>query len=195
MITNHLPNAHKHSGNCLVLLSGGIDSAACVDFYQQQSFSVSALHINYGQPSATLEENAARSLAENFRVPLKVIKTTGTRLKKDGELIGRNAFFLFSALMELDTFTALVALGIHSGTPYYDCSANFLSAAQTIVDGQCNGRIQLVAPFLDWTKKDIWEYCLQYRVPLDLTYSCEKGLEQPCGNCISCKDLEALRVC
>jgi len=181
--------------NCVVLLSGGIDSAACVDFYLQQSATVSGLHVTYGQPAARHEENAARAIADHYGIPLAIVRMAGSRAKSDGEIFGRNAFLLFTALMELDAPRAMVALGIHSGTPYYDCSESFVSAVQAIVDGQCDGRIRVAAPFLEWTKRDIWDYCLHRSVPIDLTYSCEKGLDQPCGNCISCRDLEALRVC
>jgi 7-cyano-7-deazaguanine synthase len=110
------------------------------------------------------------------------------------EFLGRNALLTFIALMETDFQSAIIALGIHSATPYYDCSPNFLSSAQTIVDGQCDGRIRIVAPFAEWTKSEIWSYCTEKQVPLALTYSCERGGELPCGTCLSCRDLEALGV-
>ncbi len=176
-------------------MSGGIDSAACVDFYLHQGIEVSGLHVSYGQSAAHQEEEAARFIADHYKIPLTIVRLTGSRGKPDGEIFGRNAFLLFTALIELDVRRAIVAVGIHSGTPYYDCSESFITAAQSIVDGQSDGCIRLAAPFLKWTKRNIWEYCLQRSVPIDHTYSCEKGLDQPCGNCISCRDLEALSVC
>lgn len=38
-------------------------------------------------------------------------------------------------------------------------------------------------------KIEVWEYAKSKRVPINLTYSCELGLKQPCGKCPSCKDL------
>jgi 7-cyano-7-deazaguanine synthase len=172
-----------------------VDSAACIDFYQRQGFEVSGLHVTYGQPAARQEAGAAAAIAHHYRIPLNVIQLVGTCPKSDGELFGRNALLLFTALMEIDDRSAIIALGVHSGTPYYDCSSSFLTAVQSIVDGQCDGRIRVVAPFLEWTKKEIWDYSLEHRVPIDLTYSCERGLDHPCGVCLSCRDLEALRVC
>jgi 7-cyano-7-deazaguanine synthase len=180
---------------CVVLLSGGMDSAACVDFYQRQGLAVSGLHVSYGQPAASHEVASAKAIARHYGIPLSIISMNGARPKSDGELLGRNAFLLFAALLELDTSRAMLAVGIHSGTPYYDCSSNFLTTVQSIVDGQCDGRIRVVAPFLKWTKREIWDYCLKYQVPTGLTYSCEKGLDRPCGVCLSCRDLEALRAC
>lgn len=181
--------------DCLILISGGLDSAACIDFYQRQQLTVSGLHVTYGQPAARHEAAAATAVAHHYGISLTLIQHIGARPKSDAELLGRNAFLLFTALMEIDACSAILALGVHSGTPYYDCSSSFLSTVQTIVDGQCDGRIRVAAPFLEWTKKQIWDYCLKYRVPIELTYSCERGLDQPCGICLSCRDLEALRAC
>jgi 7-cyano-7-deazaguanine synthase len=151
--------------------------------------------MTYGQPAAKHEAAAATAIAHHYRIPLTFVRLVGGRPKSDGELLGRNAFLLFTALMEIKAISAFLALGIHSGTPYYDCSSSFITTVQTIIDGQCDGRIRVVAPFLEWTKKEIWEYCIEHRVPTDLTYSCERGLDHPCGICLSCRDLEALRVC
>jgi|SRR5208282_5692615 len=180
---------------CIILVSGGMDSAACIDFYQRQGFAVSGLHMTYGQPAAQHEATAATTIAHHYRIPLTFVQLVGGRPKTDGEILGRNAFLLFSALTEIEAFSAILALGVHSGTPYYDCSSNFISAVQSIIDGQCDGRIRVVAPFLEWTKKEIWDYCIEHSVPIDLTYSCERGLDHPCGSCLSCRDMEALRVC
>lgn len=180
---------------CVVLVSGGIDSAACIDFYQRQGFAVRGLHMTYGQPAARQETTAATAIAHHYRIPLTLVRLTGGRPKSDGELLGRNALLLFTALMEIEALSAILVLGIHSGTLYYDCSSSFIATVQSIVDGQCDGRIRVAAPFLEWTKKEIWDYCLIHQVPIDLTYSCERGLDHPCGICLSCRDLEALRVC
>lgn len=191
---NDRPNSRSQC-TCVVLLSGGIDSAACVDFYQRQNFSIRALHVSYGQPSAQQEATAAKAIAKHFRIPLKFVGLDSACRKSASEMIGRNAFLLFTALLEIELPTGILAFGIHSGTPYYDCSPSFLSTVQTLIDGYCGGRIQVAAPFLEWTKKEIWEYAIQHQMPLELTFSCERGLEQPCGLCLSCRDLEALRVC
>ena len=178
--------------HCLVLVSGGVDSAACVDFYLRQQFTVGGLHVTYGQPSARQEITAAHALATHFAIPLTHITLTGAVAKPDGQVLGRNAFLLFTALGELDVNAGVIALGVHAGTPYYDCSANFMASVQTVVDGQCNGSVQVAAPFLDWTKRQIWDYCVEKEVPIELTYSCERGQHQPCGGCLSCRDLENL---
>ncbi len=179
--------------HCEVLVSGGIDSTACIDFYLRQDLIVTGFHVSYGQPAAEHEKRSAHAVAEFYGIPLRVMEISGFRAKQDGEIIGRNAMLVFAAVMERQNSHGLVALGIHSGTSYYDCSPSFLDRAQAVVDGYCDGRIRLSAPFLKWTKQEIWDYCHARSIPVHLTYSCEKGLDQPCGCCLSCRDLEALR--
>lgn len=43
----------------LVLLSGGIDSAACVAFYRRLGNDVAAVFVDYGQPVREQEERSA----------------------------------------------------------------------------------------------------------------------------------------
>ena len=50
--------------SCVVLLSGGMDSAACVDFFKRQRIPVRGLHITYGQPAGQQEAPAAKAIAK-----------------------------------------------------------------------------------------------------------------------------------
>ncbi|NQU38777.1 MAG: 7-cyano-7-deazaguanine synthase [Lentisphaerae bacterium] len=65
----------KGSGETLVLLSGGIDSAACLDFYIAREERVRAMFVEYGQLAVTRERNAARRVATHFDIPLYVWAT------------------------------------------------------------------------------------------------------------------------
>lgn len=177
-----------------MLVSGGIDSTACVDFYLSQYFAVQALHVQYGQLSTKQEVEAARQVCLHYNVPLKVISCQGAQPKPAGLIHGRNAFLLFTALMESSLKSGLIAMGIHAGTSYTDCSKRFIQAVQAFVDDYTDGCLGIAAPFLEWSKQDIWRYCLERGVPLNLTYSCELGDIEPCGNCLSCFDLESLRA-
>lgn len=179
----------------LVLLSGGIDSTACAYLYKSQGFSVEALFIDYGQPSASKEAEASRSLAEYLSIPIRDLCLMGQCDKEGGEIKGRNAFLLLAALMEFPSRSGIVGIGLNTGTQYYDCSEEFVKKLQEIFDGYTDGCIQLGVPFLKWHKAELWEYFCQARLPTHMTYSCELGLQQPCGKCLSCRDLEALDAC
>lgn len=89
----------KHSRpRATVLLSGGVDSAACMKFLQLQGFEVRTLFIDYGQRAAALERAAARALSENHKCSFEVVTASGNSHFGNGELLGRNAFLIFTAL-------------------------------------------------------------------------------------------------
>lgn len=183
-----------HQPRTWLLLSGGIDSAACLAFYLKQGFSVECFHIGFGQPAFIQERVAAERVARHFNVPLKILRWSGSVNFKEGEIVGRNAFLLMSALIEIDGNSGILGTGIHAGTSYFDCSPGFLSLMQTVVDGYCDGRVKLGAPFIEWTKQQIFAFCKSEGVPTDLTYSCERGTEWPCKECLSCQDRSVLDV-
>ena len=175
-----------------LLLSGGIDSTACLAFYLKKKFHVECFHISFGQPAAKHERAAAERVARHFDVPLTILRWSGSVDFMAGEIVGRNAFLLLGALIEIGENSGILATGIHAGTHYFDCSQAFISSLQIVFDGYCDGRVQLAAPFIEWSKQQVFAFCKSERVPIDLTYSCEKGMGQPCGQCLSCRDRRAL---
>jgi 7-cyano-7-deazaguanine synthase len=178
--------AHNHE--VLVLLSGGIDSTACLDFYRELGRPPCALFIDYGQPAARLEADAAKAVAAYYSVPLMSLKWRGYQNKRAGLIPGRNCFLISAAVMERPQSVSVIAIGVHSGTDYPDCSQSFLETMQATLNAAENRSLQLAAPFGTWTKPDVVAYCRIRNVPLYLTYSCERGTQPPCGYCLSCKD-------
>ena len=45
--------------------------------------------------------------------------------------------------------------------------------------------------FIDFDKRDVCAFARKAGVPLDLTFSCERTSDTPCGECLSCRDREA----
>jgi len=178
----------------LVLLSGGIDSTATVHFYKTQGNSVSGLFIDFGQISGKREEAASEFIADFFKIKLHKVKCSGINSKKSGYISGRNAFLLHTALMNFPFKKGIIAIGIHSGTNYIDCSNSFAIMMQQSFDLYTDGQVNIGTPFINWKKNEIYYYSQKNGIPLHLTYSCELGKKQPCGECISCKDLEALNA-
>lgn len=186
-------NDHNNSEyKVFVLLSGGIDSTACVQFYKNQGLDVQSIFIDYGQKSANNEKKSARAVARYYKTQIIFINS-GTKVEDlSGVILGRNASLLFTVFMHQQLTKGILALGIHSGTDYPDSTPIFTKHIQSIFDLYTNGKVKIGTPFLKWSKGDIWEYLKAENAPINLTYSCELGLEQPCGNCISCSDLETL---
>ena len=179
----------------LVLLSGGIDSTACAAFLKGRTDSLQAIFLDYGQLSQKQEERAACAIAAHFRIPLTVMRCQGAKTKNEGLILGRNACLVFLTLMETEMRSGIIALGVHAGTRYWDCGPQFVHAMQQVIDGYTDGKIRLSLPFLNWSKRDVWDFCKANHVPLELTYSCERGCQQPCGLCDSCRDLDMLYAC
>lgn len=180
--------------NVIVLLSGGIDSTACVNYYLSQELRPLGLFIDYGQAVAKRELSSAKQVSGHYKIILDTLKISFGRRFSDGEIKGRNALFLFSALTKYPDFSGIVSLGIHAGVSYYDTSEEFITDAQKIFISYSNGQIKLDAPFLKWNKPMIYQYCIDNHVPIELTYSCEKSGRKPCGSCNSCLDRSKLDV-
>lgn len=183
--------AHREHA-ATVLLSGGIDSTACARFMQERSFQVSALFVDYGQLPARREFRAAKAIAARLDMPLMRIQATGMVSAGAGELPGRNAFFVCSAILTTRAQPGVVVLGLHSGTPYYDCSEPFLASISQLSAEMTDGAVSVLAPFIKWSKRDVYDYFISRNLPVDLTYSCEAGTARPCGKCLSCRDRRSL---
>jgi 7-cyano-7-deazaguanine synthase len=157
---------------------------------------VRALWIDYGQPSALAEEQAIEQIAEHYQLPLQKVHVRGITWPKLGnELIeyrGRNLTLVSLALNTTTIEPGLVALGIHRGTTFSDCSAAFSEQLNNLLILLSDGLLRLDCPFLNWSKQDIFEYAIANAVPVDLTYSCERGLLPPCKECVKCRDMEAI---
>jgi 7-cyano-7-deazaguanine synthase len=173
-------------------MSGGIDSACCVHFLQSQGIITDAIFIDYGQAAAKREALAVEAIAKHLRITMRSIKISGFSPSGPGELVGRNALLVFTALFINSGRSGILGLGIHAGTPYYDCSESFIQSTAKLVAEHTDGRVSVLAPFINWTKRDIYEYFVSADLPIASTYSCEAGDEQPCGICASCRDRKAL---
>lgn len=178
----------------VVLLSGGIDSASCAAFYRQLDHVVSGVFVDYGQPVREQEETSATAVAAHYKIPLTVIRCSGPPTNYAGEIAGRNALLVFAALLFRPLQREIVALGIHHGTTYYDCSKSFAEDMGRIVSGYTSGQVALGAPFLRWDKQMLVQFALRANVPVELTWSCEVGPTAACGKCLSCRDREKLNV-
>lgn len=176
----------------IILLSGGIDSAACAHFAKSSGAQVSGLFVSFGQPAATQEASAARALADQLCIPLKIFHLTPSRELSTGELLGRNMFLATTALFVSGITQGAIYAGIHAGTPYFDCSPRFCELANSVLSEHTDGRVSYIAPFITWTKAEIFAYFNDAQLPIALTYSCEAGDTAPCGNCASCSDRRAI---
>jgi 7-cyano-7-deazaguanine synthase len=121
----------------------------------------------------------------------------------------RNSFFLMLAAARLESLVlpliedegvapqdikaaVFVAANALDYSGYPDCRPDFFKAAETMLAKGSklatayDVAIQTKAPLIAMSKADIAKLGLSLGAPLELTWSCYKGGETPCGVCDSC---------
>jgi 7-cyano-7-deazaguanine synthase len=178
----------------IVLLSGGIDSAATLAVYRKQRARVSAMFFDYGQPARRSEWAAAQGIAHHYGVKVTRVRLGFRLANRNGEFFGRNAVFALAAAATHTKGPLVIATGIHALSPYYDTTPSFIADVQRLFDGYSSGSVTLAAPFSENNKADVVKFARRRRVPIHITYSCERRNAPPCGKCASCEDRAALHV-
>ena len=177
-------------GTFLVLASGGIDSSTILWLCANQGIVPNALFVDYGQAAAQSERAAVERICSRLSAPWRHVRYKGSKFGS-GEIRGRNAYLLHTALMEFPAQAGVVALGIHAGTGYDDCTPEFIGAMQCSYQLHTGGAIIIAAPFLHWSKRQVYSLAMQLNVPIQETYSCEAA-NSPCNQCRSCIDRQSI---
>jgi 7-cyano-7-deazaguanine synthase len=102
----------------------------------------------------------------------------------------RNAHFLSAAVSWAEVLGATrVYIGAveQDSSGYPDCRPAYYEAFQQLVrTGTRDGKIEIITPLIQNTKAQIVGIGLEYKAPLDLTWSCYREEQQACGACESC---------
>jgi 7-cyano-7-deazaguanine synthase len=175
-----------------LLLSGGIDSLVVLDLLNEKEVVPDLLFVNYGQASLRFEALASNNIAAHFGLPLKTVEIRLVQHFAAGEIAHRNGALVFIAAMVGGKWLDAIAIGIHAGSPYADCSPGFIELLNSALLFSGDGRPQLLAPLRTWNKPEILAYAKKRQLPISLTYSCEAGSMPPCGRCLSCLDRKSL---
>lgn len=170
-----------------VLLSGGIDSTALVEYYLSKGYNVCGIHYQYGQASRDKEQQASENVSHYYGIQTRVVQLGFALKQSNGEFAGRNALFIIGALSCVPEGCSKIAIGIHLGSLFYDCTEQFINNCQSILDGYFGGTVILESPLVAYTKRQVYEYSIENGIPFHLTYSCETSNQEPCGTCPSCK--------
>lgn len=85
-----------------------------------------------------------------------------------------------------------IYLGAHAddaaGNAYADCSSAFTDAMELAISLGTYGKVHLQAPLVNMNKAEVVKTGLELGTPYELTWSCYKGGEKPCGKCGTCID-------
>jgi len=194
----------------VIIFSGGIDSTTLLYHIRAQGYDVTALTFDYGQRHRKEIDCAAKIAARigvehkvlDLTILNKVAASTITRQELEipegryNEDIMKLTVVPYRNLIMLSIAAAFAAsqwipelfYGAHSGDhPIYpDCRPEFIEALnRTLAVGEWNP-VRLRAPFSHMSKGEIIKLGLKIEVPYELTWTCYKGKEKPCGKCGSC---------
>jgi len=199
---------------CIVLLSGGLDSATVLNIALKE-YEVTAVIFDYGQRHK-FEISAAKKIADLAKIPIKLIKidlgqfgnsalTDNIEVPKNQE-IGkeipvtyvpvRNTIFLSYALAYAEVnniFDIFIGVNALDYSGYPDCRPEFIQAFEKMANegtkfAQGNKKIKIHTPLISLTKAEIIKTGTKLNVDYKLTHSCYDpsfdGLS--CGECDAC---------
>lgn len=190
----------------VVLLSGGVDSATALALTLKKNGDADTITVDYGQTHRR-ELQAAAAIADHYNVRNTVITLAGlwfdsalTGLadiptthadQPDATYVpGRNTILIALAASRAESIGAnRVVLGCNKddAAGYPDCRREYLEAYRDVLIAGTVNHVWVTAPLLHMTKKQVIAIAQELKVPLDLTYSCYRGQEQPCGRCGACE--------
>ena len=200
----------------IALLSGGLDSATATAIAIQAKHQVIGLSFDYGQRHRR-ELEAAKELAKEFNliehqiIKIDLARWGGSSLTDEKQKLplggvkkgvipntyvpGRNTVFIAIGLSLAEARGAKnLVLGInamdYSGYP--DCRPDYLEAYQNLANlsskkAREGNSIKLWAPLITWNKVKIIEKAYSLGIPIEKTWSCYAGGDQPCEECDSCR--------
>jgi len=199
----------------VVLLSGGLDSAATLFFAKKEGYDCHCLVFDYGQRHAK-EIAMARKIAIAATAKFKLVKLDlswkgsslmdkNVKLPMDRSIKeissgvpttyvpGRNTIFLSIATSFAEVVKArCIFIGAHfeDSSGYPDCRKEYLAAFDKVIrtgtKAGLENRLSLRFPLIDKNKKEIIKLGVSLGVPFQFTWSCYMGGKKPCMRCDSC---------
>lgn len=175
----------------LLLLSGGIDSAALAIWEKPQL----CLTVDYGQPSFAGELRASQIFAkmigaEHYVRKMDIYKSPW---ESNGLWPFRNQLLITTAAAMFGSEARLnIIFGALSTDVYADCTAPFVSAMNSLFELQ-EKKVRVSAPGIEL---DETELILRSSFPAQMlgsTYSCHRS-DLPCGDCPGCDKQTRVRA-
>ena len=101
----------------------------------------------------------------------------------------RNTVFTSIALSYAESIGAeiiIVGWNGEEGATFPDNSKQYMEKFNELIDVGSPDKISIEAPAIDLNKEEIVELGIEVGAPMELSYSCYKGDDKPCGVCESC---------
>jgi len=192
--------ARRRAPKRLVLLSGGLDSAVLMEWATRRS-EVAVLE--FERPDRPRKERqAAAYLRRRYQVRQAFVQSMPRGVERwargqSGYIPGRNLYFHAVAhlVARASGCTRIVAghLG-EDAQEFPDASSSFFRRLESLFQegrGADEPRVRIELPFGTWDKVDVVRQALQWGVPIERTWSCQRDGARPCGRCTSCRERAA----
>jgi len=195
---------------CIVLFSGGIDSTTLLYLLKNFNFKIYAISINYkGRNKKEIE--ASRKITNllnienyieinlDFLEEIYYVKkelNNNHYLSKtfDHYIPARNGIFFFIATYYAELLGIKYIFTGHTKEDLQripDINENFIkSINKAIFYGTYVGKFiktKVYLPFINLKKRDIVKLIIKYSIPIEITWSCFREFDYPCGDCEGCK--------
>lgn len=199
--------------NVVLILSGGLDSTTLLYKLLNEGKRVTALTFNYGQ-KGNKEIECAKNICKELNIEHHVFDISSIlEILKWSSLIDENNNTVErpentvvpsrnTILLELATAFAIsnkldaVYYGAIKGDvgDYPDTTPEFIEKINELNKVNNYFYIPVFAPFVNKEKYEVVKEAMELNVPLEKTWSCYLGGEEPCGECFSCKGrIEAIK--
>jgi 7-cyano-7-deazaguanine synthase len=199
----------------VVLASGGMDSCVVTAVAADRGYRLAMLHVNYGQPTEAHELASFHRLADHYNAAHRLVADLryladigGSSLTDhalaietpDQHVEGtipqtyvpfRNAHLLAIAASWAEVLPAeRIMIGVveEDASGYPDCRRAFIEAMNEAIrlGTRPETRAAIDAPLVGMTKAEIVRLGSRLNAPFELTWSCYRSDDAPCGNCMSC---------
>ncbi len=195
--------------SCLVLLSGGIDSATAAYWMIRRGYRAEALFFDFGRSEVDGPRQCARTIAQHLGVHLHVVRTAlwGELLE---HIARSNQSYSFDAATNVErvllfcnvsclcamamTYASMlnitrIVLGINQGDMATGKGLHALFRMSTKLMAQMTAsELEILMPFVRKDKAAVLSTAVRLGVPLTDTWSCGRDADVHCGTCVECQD-------
>lgn len=194
--------------NCLLTLSGGIDSTVLAYWLVKKRKRPVCIYIDYGTKSREAELRCATQTATLLGLQLRVVpfpfytqntnayilgNTTDAENGSMFWLEGRNAIIcMMMAVLAKEYDVNEIYIGVNASDSrgdYIDTDDRFVASINSTIACSCRHKVKVVAPWLDknMSKVDVIALGEKYGLDWKQTHSCSSSTHTPCCDYYGCE--------